>query len=153
MEVRFHVLKNGKPFLPNQYLHSGDSEDMSFEMGNPNHRWINESTIQFYREQYFNDSPPDNLVVVNNTSEIIKYTKIESLDKLLLFDLQPGSTTKIITPRPRGDSKWVDVVGEFADGRKIMGTNKNLPRQKDLTGPGTYYVYLDADRTTLEVRN
>lgn len=152
-EVRFDVLKNGAPFLSNQYLHSGDSEDMSFEMGYPSHRWITEKTIQFYREQYFNDGPPDNLVVVNNTAETIKYTKIESVDKLLLFDLQPGSATKIVTPRPRGDSKWVDVVGEFADGRKIMATNKNLPTQKALTGPSTYYVYIDADRTTLGVRN
>lgn len=153
VEVRFNVLKNGTPFLSNHHLHSGDSEDMSFEMGYPNHRWINESTVQFYREEYFKDGPPDNLIVVNSTGELIKYARIESVDKVLLFDLEPGSETKMVTPRPRGDSKWFDVAGEFSDGRKLIGANMNLPGQKDPTGPNTYYVYINADRTTLDVRN
>ncbi len=51
-------------------------------MAYPNHRWINENTIQFYREEYFNEGKPDTLVVVNNTNEPIKYAKVESVDKL-----------------------------------------------------------------------
>ena len=153
VEVRFHVMKNGTRFLSNKYLHSGDSEDMSFEMRYPNHRWVNENTLQFYREEYFHDGKPDTVVVVNNTGETIKYTKIESVDAILLFDLQPGFTGKMLTPRPRGDSKWVDVVGEFSDGRKIEGTNKDLLEHKDPIGPNTYYITINADGTTVEIRD
>jgi hypothetical protein len=152
VEVHFHVSKNGTTFLSNKYLHSGDSQDLSFEMQYPNHRWINENTIQFYREEYFKDVTPDTLVVVNKTGEAIKYAKIKSVDSVLLFDLQPGFTQKIVTPGPRGDSKWLDVEGEFSDGREIVGIKKNLP-QKHLPAPNTYYVYINAKEITLEIRD
>jgi hypothetical protein len=154
VEVRFNVLKNGDSFLANKYLHSGDSGDLSFEAGYPNHRWINENTIQFYREQYFNDGKPDTLVVLNHTNKTIKYIRIESVDKFLLFDLQAGSTTNMLNSRPRGDSKWLRVGGEFSDGRSIVGNDVTLPVRRELRGsPITYYIEVNDDRTTFGARD
>jgi hypothetical protein len=147
--VRFNVLKNGTSFLSNRYLHSGDSQDLSFEMGYPNLRWINESTIQFYREEYFNDGKPDTLTVVNNSRQSIKYAKVESVDKFLLFEMEPGSSRKMLNSRPRGDSKWLSVEGELSDGGNFAGTNVTLPSQKGISG--SYCVYVNDNKPTFEI--
>jgi hypothetical protein len=150
VEVRFNVLKNGTSFLSNKYLHSGDSGDLSFEMGYPSLRWINEGTIQFYREEYFNDGKPDTLIVVNNSRQRIKYAKVESVDKFLLFDMEPGSSTRMLNSRPRGDSKWLSVEGGFSDGSSIAKNSVALPRRKELGVPMTYCVYLNDDKSTFD---
>jgi len=148
VEVRFHVLRKGSSFVSNEFLHSGDSEDLSFEVGYPNHRWIDERTIQFYREQFFNDTKPEPLVVVNNSHKTIKYARVDSVDKFLVFDLEPGSSTKMLTSRPRGDAKWVGVVGEFSDGTKVPGDSLFLRSRKESNGPITYCLRINDDQPT-----
>jgi len=150
VQVRFDVLKNGTSFLSNMYFHSGDSEDPSFESEYPNHRWTDENTIQFYRQEYFDKANPDTLVVVNKTGEAIKYARIDSVDKVLLFDMQPGATAKLETPRSRGDLKSINIAGEFYNNRQIEGINKDFSVHTELR-PQTYNVYIYADRTMVEV--
>jgi hypothetical protein len=148
--VRFNVLKNGKPYILDKYMHSGDSLDLSFESGYPSQRWLNESTIQFYREQYFNDGEPDTLIFLNNSKKSIKYLKVESVDKFLLFDLNPGSSTKMLNSRSRGDSKWLSVAGEFSDGTPIFDGAATLRGRKDSGVPISYCVYVNDDKPTFQ---
>jgi len=140
--VNYDVLKNGQLFLPSSHIHSGDALDISFELAYPNHRWLNEDILQLYREQYFNDGKPDTLVVINRTGQVIKYLKVDSVDKFLFFDLQPGAEVKLLNSPSRGDYKWLDVDGEFNDGRRI-GRAEDLSDDNKLDGPFTYYVYVN----------
>lgn len=148
VETRFEVSKGGEPFLTNKHLHSFDSLDLSFEAGYPNHRWLSESTIQFYREEYFNDGKPDTFVLVNKTGRAIKYALVESEDKFLLFDLPAESTTKLLNSPPRGDFKWLNIAGEFGDGRSIVSKPVDLAIPKSRSG-ATYYISINADGTIL----
>ena len=51
-EVKVDVYKTGRIFLSDIWLHStGDSFDLSFEAGFPNHRWLSETVLEFYRKE------------------------------------------------------------------------------------------------------
>jgi hypothetical protein len=150
VEVHFNVLKSGQTFLLDKYLHSGDSEDLSFEVGYPNYHWITENVIQFYREDNFNDGKPDTLIIVNNTDQAIKYAKIETVDKFLIFDLQPGNEIKVLDSPRRGDAKWLGVEGEFYNGIKIGGNGVSLTPPKNSSGPYTYYIRITSNGATYE---
>ena len=145
--VNYHVLKNGQPFIPSTYIHSGDFMDISFELAYPNHRWLSENTLQLYREQYFNDGIPDTLVVVNRAGQVIKHLKVASQDQFLFFDLQPGAEMNLLNSRPRGDYKVLDVAGEFYDGKRINSEEALKPAK---SGPFTYYIYINANGATFE---
>jgi hypothetical protein len=147
--VNYQVLKNGQPFLPSTYIHSGDAMDISFELAYPNHRWLSENILHLYREEYFNYGKPDTLVVVNRTGQVIKHLKVASEDQFLFFDLQPGAEIKLLNSRSRGDYKWFKAVGELYDGRKIK-SGENLKPNKELSGPSTYYIYINTDSAIFE---
>ena len=150
VEVRFHVNKDATPYVSDKFLHSGDSEDPSFEMLYPNHRWMNERTIQFYREEYFQAKPPDTLVLTNNTGETIKYARIRSVDTVLVFDLKAGVTETLITPSSRGDLKWLEIDGEFVNGQQIVSMKKDIQVPRNSAGSTTYHVGIHNDRITVD---
>lgn len=149
--IRFDVLKNGTSMLSDKFLYSADGMDIPFETWYPNHRWLNEQSIQFYREQNFRDAPPDTIVVANNTGKTIKYAKIDSIDIVIFFEMQPGFKVSIPTSQSKGESKWLSVEGEFSDGTNIseFGTDFNKNRHE----PKTFYVDLRPGRTNVEMRN
>ncbi len=149
--IRFDVLKNGASMLSDKFLYSADGMDIPFETWYPNHRWLNEQSIQFYREQNFRDAPPDTIVVANNTGKTIKYAKIDSIDIVIFFEMQPGFKVSIPASQSKGESKWLSVKGEFSDGTNIseFGTDFNKNRHETKT----FYVDLRAGRTTVEMRN
>ena len=128
--VNYHISKNGQPFIPSTYIHSGDFMDISFELAYPDHRWLSGNTLQLYREQYFNDGRPDTLVVVNRAGQVIKHLKVASQDLYLIFDLQPGTEMSLLNSRPRGDYKVLDVAGEFYDGRRINSEEALRPARE-----------------------
>ena len=139
-EVCFEVLKNGEPFIPKTYLHSADSFDLSFEAGYPNHDWLSENMLHFYREEYFNKGRPDKLIVANKTAETIRYLRVQSIDKFLLFDLQASSSVELAASPPRGDIKWVGAEGEFSNGRKIELKGVNFKTREELGSAFIYYI-------------
>lgn len=148
--IRFDVLKNGTSMLSDKYLYSADGLDFPFESSYPNHRWINEQSLQFYREEALR--APDTIVVANNTGKTIKYAKIDSIDILIFFEMQPGFKISIPTSQTTGGSKWLSVEGEFSDGTNIseFGADFNVNNGRE---PETFYVDLRAGRTTVEMRD
>lgn len=139
-EVRFEVFKNGELFVAKKYLHSGDSFDLSFEAGYPNHGWLRENVLHFYREEYFSKDRPDTVIVTNKTSKMIRYLRVQSLDKFLIFDLGPSSSMQLAASAPRGDIKWVGAEGEFSDGQKIELTGANFKTRQGLGNAFVYHV-------------
>jgi len=150
-EVRYDVSKKGAPMLSNKFLYSADGLDFPFEYRYPNYRWLNEQTIQFYREENLRERPPDSVILVNNTGKTIKLVRIESNEIVLFFQLEPGFKTSIPSSQS-GDSKWIFVKGEFTDGTSIseFGADLNLKGQGERR---TFSVDLRADKTTVEMLN
>ena len=137
-EVRFEVLKNGELFVPTRYLHSGDSFDLSFEAGYPNHSWLRENVLHFFRQEYLDKDRLDTVIVTNKTREKIRYLRVQALDKFLIFDLEPLSSMELAASPPRGDIKWVGAEGEFVNGQKIDLAGVNFKTRKEL---GDAFVY------------
>jgi hypothetical protein len=149
VEVRYDVFKKGVRLLSNKFLSSGDGMDFPFEFKYPNHRWINEQCLQLYRKEDLEERAPDTLVVVNDTSQTIRYARIEGVDIVLIFEMQPGFKVRLPTAQSRVDTKWMDVKGEFSDGSAIKEFSADIG-VKDASGPKTFCVDLWADKTTVE---
>ena len=90
--VRMDVVKSGKPFLSNKELYSGDWLDASFDGWFPQHQWVTEQALQFYKDQFRRDLPNDTITLENNSSRRISFLKVMSVDMLIIFDLEPRST-------------------------------------------------------------
>jgi hypothetical protein len=148
--VYFEVDKNGQPYVDRTYLHSGDTFDLSFEAGYPNHRWLSENVLQLYREEYFNKGKSDVLIVANKTTQPIRYMRVQSLDKFLIFDLPPSSTLELRSSPRRGDIRWVGAEGEFLNGQKIALKGVNFQTPKERGEAFTYLVNVTAQGLTID---
>jgi hypothetical protein len=144
-EVRFSVSKHGEPVVWDRHLHSADALDLSFEAGYPNYRWLGETVLQFYREDYFNAAPPDTLVIVNKAGRVIKWLRVQSVDKFLLLDLQPASEISLPNSAPRGSSKEIYVEGEFYGQESLKNQGVSIPVTQGRAGKLTYYVSITND--------
>lgn len=149
-KVLFSVSKGDKVLLSNEYLHSGDWLDPSFDLSYPEHRWVSDDILHFYRKELFNDDQHESIVILNKTGETIQYIRVTSVDTLLLFDLRPVSTTTLAVSTPRGDSRWINVEGEFLGGRRIKGNGIGFLFPKDKKGPFAYYVHINGNSLTIE---
>lgn len=113
----------------------------------PQHTWVSDSVLHFYRQEYFEAGPPDRLEVVNRTSKEVKYLRINSVDLFILFSMQPSSLN---ASPPRGDSRWLSVTGEFADGRPIKDNSASFLLPNGGNGPFTYYLFITDGGAVIE---
>lgn len=149
-EVRFSVSKHGEPFVGERQLHSADAFDLSFEAGYPNHRWLAGNVLQFYREEYFNAAPADTLVIANKAGRVIKWLRVQSVDKFLLFDIQPESEISLPNSAPRGDSKDIYVEGGFYGEESLKKQGIGVPIIQGRAGNSTYYVSITSNGPVIE---
>jgi hypothetical protein len=149
-EVRFSLAKTGKASLTNKYLHSGDWFDPSFDLLYPQHNWVQENVLQFYKEEFFNEGERQSIVVQNKTKRGIGYLRVTSIDSFLLFDIQPGATITLVVSAPRADNTWITVEGEFFELQQIRQTGVGFLFPKGRKGPFAYNVYVNEDDVTIE---
>ncbi|MEQ1643152.1 MAG: hypothetical protein ABL959_06885 [Pyrinomonadaceae bacterium] len=149
VEVGAVVLKDGQVFWRYQALHAGDAMDISFELGWPDHQWIGENALQFYRKENYTDSKYElALILVNTSDKVVRHLKLNCEDKFLVFDMEPKSEIRLKIPPSKGDSQSVSVTGKFDDGvtfTKYAGF--------DVTGvekPFSYHVFVKADGVTID---
>lgn len=119
VEVRFDVLKDGNRFWTDQYLHSGDAMDLSFELGYPDYRWVGDNILQFYNEENFDKGRPQAIFLANRSKQTIKHLKLQAWDKFLIFDVQPGDEVRLSASPLKGGYPWVSIEGEFYDGQRF----------------------------------
>lgn len=149
-EVDFNVLKNGNRFIENARAHSGDWMDISFELAYPEHAWINENVLRFWRNPERPDKAAyDTMLIFNETGKTIRYFRINSKDMFLVFDMQPNSTIKL-SPSSQSGLSWVTCEGEFEDGQHITCNGVNFSHEDKENEPLKYCVSVDYSRVKIE---
>ena len=145
--VKYNLLKNGQLLIKDQVAHSGDSMDISFELAYPEHAWINENTLRFWRNpDRPADSRLDTLLISNNTDKVIKFLRIRARDMSFVFDIQPHSQARLpFSQQSEGNDIWTE--GEFEDGSRIEH-GMGLPDNSSGGSLG-YCMAIDNDRVII----
>lgn len=147
--VSYHALKGGEPFLRGAGLHkTWDFMDPWFELMYPDHRWVSDNALQLYNGRLFHGREPDTLIVVNRAGRAVKHLRVASGDQILLFDIEPGSETRLPSSPARGESKSFYVSGEFYDGRRLEA-GAVVRVSKLVGGAHTYYLQVSVDGVTV----
>lgn len=147
-EVRADVFKAGQLFVSDIGLHqTGDSFDLSFEAGFPEVRWLTDNVVEFYRPQYF-DLGVDSLTVENKTGKPIKYLRVQSVNKFLIFELGAGKSISLKIPAARSDSQWIVVAGVFADGLEIPFKSGSFAKRQH----SNYHIGVALSDTTIDAQ-
>ena len=149
-EVGSVVKKHGDVVWPYKRLHYGDAFDISFELGWPNHRWVQENVLQLFNEERLSDPRRQEITVVNDSDEVIPRLFIFCTDKFLVFEFQPASNLQLACTPPKGDSQGVYVLAERNDGKQLEGSA--VFDVKDSTDALNYTIYVANDRITLHPR-
>ena len=152
-QVLFSVSSDEKVLLADKHLHSGDWLDPSFELWFPEHTWVSDDVLQFYKKEFFDAGQHESIVVVNKTKEIIQYLRVTSVDTFLLFSLQPEFSRTLVVSPPRTDSRWIKAEGEFLGGQRIEGSGAGFLFPREKKGPFAYYIYVNENGLTIESPN
>ena len=149
-KVKADVFKLGQPFMSDLWLHSTeDFFDRSFEAGFPNVRWLDDRTVEFYRAQNF-EKGADSLVVSNRARYRIEYLRLQSENKFLLFDMEPGASLSLEIPAPRGDWQDIALEGAFTGGKQIPFNSKAFERRTTQRKRFLYQIIIDEAGSKIE---
>jgi hypothetical protein len=144
-KVYFEVRVNQDQYLTERLLHSSDAFDLSFELGFPDNEWAYENVLHLYSKERMLRGRDDMVTIFNSSHKQIKYMKVESDDKLLIFDLLPGSKIAQSITGGGSDHQWIDCIGEFMDGKTFTG-NATLERD----GPTSYFIQVGDDNVVFK---
>lgn len=123
------VIKNGEPYVIGEPLHYGEAMDVSFEAGYPKYRWVGDATLRLYHSDEALAAPILRIKVVNASNRLIKFMKLFTSDKFLIFDLSPSSSVELRPSLPKGDFMGFYLEGEFGDKRRFdKGTSFEFNR-------------------------
>src|SRR5688572_4121716 len=148
--VRFNVIKHGQATIEDAYAHSGDWMDISFELAYPEQAWVGENVLRFWREPERPERAGfDTLLIANKTNKAIKYLRVSAEDLFLVFDIQPGSTSRL-SPSHQSWQSWVDCNGEFEDGRRIRCDGVNFSHHDKSNEPLRYRISVTDGRVAIE---
>lgn len=151
-EVWADIYKDGNLVLRDVWLHTTrNSFDLSFEAGFPDHRWLSENVVEFYRPGYF-ERGADHLEVKNQTDTPVKYLRVESYNKFLILDLQPKSSVSLKVPLPRADWQWFFVEGSSLDGKLIPENSKKFDRHGTQRQTANYQIVFTTAGSIIEMR-
>ncbi len=118
--VGYRVFKDNEIVAKNSSVHSGDWMDISFELAYPEHAWVSENVLRFWRNPHLPREIDkfDILLISNDTDKTIKYLEVKARDMFLVFDLQPNSTLRLSSTHQSWNYS-IGIEGEFEDGRNI----------------------------------
>ena len=146
--VKYRLLKNGNVFVKDRVAHSGDWLDISFELAYPEHAWIGENVMRFWRKpNRIEEDRSDALLISNESYKTVRYLRIKTKDMFFLFDIQPRSAMKLsFTHQFEGNYIWCE--GEFEDGQYFQYHVAFL--ESNVSGPLSYCLIIRDDRLTIE---
>ena len=133
------LYRNGEPVIRLRQVHSGDGFDPGFDDLYTTHTWVSNSTLMFHRGKV-GERGLDTVNITNNTSKPIRFLEVGAVEKFLLFDLPPQGRIKL-SASAQTWSPWVEVEGEFADGKGLPWKGVNFT-DPNLKGPFTYDIVI-----------
>src|SRR5262245_46445085 len=148
--VKYNLIKNGHLLAKNRKAHSGNAMDISFEIAYPEHTWISENVIRFWRnESGAIDDSVNKISISNVANKIVKYLMLKTTYMFFVFDIQPHSTLQLsFTRRPEITSIWCE--GEFDDGSRFeygAGFRESMTSE-----PLAYCMAIHDDQITISSR-
>jgi len=141
------VYRHGELVTSGRELHSGDWFDPAFENLYNGYEWVNSSTLMFHRRRG-HEGAFDTLNVTNNTSNSIKFLRVQSVEMFLLFDLKPKARVNL-SASPQSWLSWINVEGEYEDGTSIPSKGVNFEIDTSQRGPFTYEITINDDGATI----
>jgi hypothetical protein len=148
--VRFNVIRNSQIIVENAYAHSGDWMDISFELAYPEHAWVSENVLRFWRNPHLpgEKEESDTLVISNDTGKALKYLRIKLKDMFLVFDMQPYSTLQLSSTH-QSWSSGVWIEGQFEDGERV-DYGAGFPHHNKVGAPLQYCVSINPSSVKIE---
>jgi hypothetical protein len=143
--VNLTVLRNSVTLLSEIEVHCGDQLDASFSELFPRQRWLDNTALQFYNDNYHGDRPNDLLTVTNHSSKKLKYLKLTSIDVIIVLDAAPGINLKFQVAGARSDWQWLSAEGELADGTVLARQHRSFENHQ----PSIYDVTVEENGITL----
>ena len=147
--VHADVFKKGQSFISDILLHSGGETFRPFEDAYPDLRWSNEHVLEFYRRETY-EQGSDLIQVINKSTKPVSYLLVESVNKFLLFDVQPGAASSLAVPASSLDSQWIGVEGVFSNGKKLLFTSRSLNRSASQHSSSVYVIVISDSELTIE---
>ncbi len=145
--VRYNLMKNEQLLVKDQVAHRGDALDISFELAYPEHTWVKENVLRFWRNpDRPQDAGTDQLLITNDTNKVINYLQIKSADMFFVFDVQPDSNLRLLFSHQSG-ANWIWCKVEFQDGSRIEYA-ANFPESK--TESLLYCLAVNYDRVIID---
>jgi hypothetical protein len=134
--------------VTDRVAHSGDWLDISFELAYPEHAWIAENVMRFWRKpDRVQDDRSDTLLVSNGASKTVRYLRLKAKDMFFVFDIQSNSSMQLsFTHQSEGNGIWCE--GEFEDGQHFEYGVSFL--ESKMPGPLRYCLVLHDDGLTIE---
>jgi hypothetical protein len=142
--VYLTAFRDGKRFLDQKLLYTGDFMDNDFRNLYPNYSWLSESILKIGQPE---TERRDTLHIINGSQQV-KYLLIETyVDKFVVFDVQPGYAIDL----PFGYFGRLSCQGEFLESRKRFGDAIELlsTDADSQRPPTTFSVTVTADGITI----
>lgn len=153
--VVFSVSKNGQPFLVNEPTGSSEGlTDPLFTDEYPDHVWLSNCTLRLGVKERFAERQ-DEIRVTNDTRRVLSYVRVDTRDKYLVFDLQPGATITLpaYDPPVRGvETKYLAVFATFDDGEQLPQKFASFDIRNAGDAPAHFYVSITGEGTTITSR-
>jgi hypothetical protein len=146
--VKYRLSKNGNVFVKDRVAHRGDWLDISFELAYPEHAWIRENVMRFWRKpDRLEEDRSDALLISSDASQAVRYLRIKTKDMFFIFDIKPRSTSRLsFTHQSEGNYFWCE--GEFIDGRRFEYAANFL--ESKASDPLGYCIVIHDNRLTIE---
>ena len=124
-----------------------DQYEASFREATPVIEWVNNTVLRM-GENRSNQPFSDELIVVNNTGEDLKYLDVSygKYESFWVFDLEPaGQVALQASPgfKPNGTSNYfMGYGGQTKSGKEFAGTMENKQRKSQADGPLKFQIMI-----------
>lgn len=151
--VKADASKSGKMIFENLSIYSGDGYDEGFKALYPDYRWLSDSVLEFGQNKNFSQPQQAEVYILNQTQKTIPYLYVSAGKYyiFLLFDLPPGSTTKLLLNL----QFWERVIGcegKFDDNTNIPFRNVSFSSKDETSADAHYCISISDSDIRIESR-
>lgn len=145
-KVSFNLYKNNMLLVRNAELYAGDLFDSDFNELYPRYKWLNNSVLWFGLNIKETEESPNSLLITNKTNNTIKYLRIITEDRILAFNIQPNSNSRI----PILLRTYIIAEGEFENSNRLKYKSINFIDLENSNSPNLFCLSVVNDSLKIE---